>query len=88
MKKLNIDIPQFTLKRYARFNLSTHEATGKEYLSVAGIDEHGGPYTIFNGVHLNGEKMARIPLKDTEKNDSTVFQALFKFQGHYNEADL
>lgn len=88
MKKLSMAIPIFTLKRHARFTLSTNATNGKEYLSCAGIDENGGPYTIFDGVTLNGEKMAKIPLKDTEKSADTVYEANLKFQGHYNESDL
>ena len=88
MNKLNMAVPAFTLKRHARFTLSTNASNGKEYLAAAGIDENGGPYTIFNGVHLNGEKMAKIPLKDSEKGDAAIYEAIFKFQGHYNETDL
>lgn len=54
MKELNIKIPQFTLKRWAKVSLTTTEK-GDEVLSVNGITPEGGAYDLFKNVSINGK---------------------------------
>jgi hypothetical protein len=63
MKELNIQIPQFTLKRWAECSVSKGK-TGKETVSVRGITETGGHYDIFKNISVNGRVGAKVDLTE------------------------
>ncbi len=87
MTKLEVQIPQFLLKRYAQFKLEAGVCENKRDLfSVRGVDDTGGPYTIFNKVTLNDDDGSSATSVDAVADD--VYKAVFTFQGHYNEPDL
>lgn len=56
MKKLNLDIPDFKLERYAKVVLN------KNKLKIFGTDYLGGPYEIFKKVTLNGKSELSLGL--------------------------
>lgn len=82
MQKLNIPIPQFQLKRYAKVILD------EENLSLGGIDPSGGPYSIFKSVTLNGQKKSKVTLAKNEQTDTYSYPVTLGFQGHYGEPNL
>lgn len=89
MKKLNIQIPQWNFKREARVSLNPQN--GKEYLTFNGVDTNNNPYDIFNTVHFKGEtcnKTMKLPLRDKEMEDDTIYKIGMTFQGHYQEPKL
>ena len=70
MQKLQMPIPQFKLERYAEVSLNGDQ------IHVNGIDQCGGPFTLFKKVQAAYDKNAQ-----NQKIELT-------FQGHYNENTL
>jgi hypothetical protein len=63
MKELSIQIPKFTLKRWAECKISTGK-TGKETVIVRGITETGGQYDIFKKMSINGKQGGKTDLNE------------------------
>ena len=65
MAKLNLAIPQFSLSRWMKIEITTSRISGRETLRIAGLDETGGPYDLFQGSNLNAEEgVDKIVLSD------------------------
>lgn len=86
MKKLSLAIPEWNIKRQAKIALTTKG--DKEYLSIKGIDTNHEPYDFLNGVSINREALASIPLKATEQREDAIYKFSLGFQGHYKEPKL
>jgi len=101
MKKLNISIPEFTLKR--RIVISKvdkdhrdQNKTVKPTLFLRGVDEGGAPYSLFKNVSVNfdgkeslasnKEPVFLTPTKVDLK--TTKVKVNLEFQGHYREPDF
>lgn len=79
MKKLDMDIPEFKLERWAKVTLQD-----KNSVKIAGIDSLGDPYTLFPKVFVNGKESNQNNITST----SEPVKMEFSFQGHYNEPNL
>ena len=89
MAKLNLAIPQFHLSRWMQVEITTSRISGRETLRIAGLDETGGPYDLFQGSNLNAEEgVDKIVLSDKEKNFESNYKILLSFHNHYNENQL
>merc|ERR1712070_907177 len=97
MKKLEMPIPEFRLKRHAEFKLIKATGCGHdpkrgklsgEILEAGGIDPSGGPYQIFKTVNLNGQNGSKFMLNQAEVKDDASYPVKLNFQGHYNEPQL
>ena len=54
MKKLNLDIPEFNLNRWAKVKLEESKS-GNETLVVEGMDANGGPFDLFKKIKIQGK---------------------------------
>lgn len=71
MKKLNIAIPEWNIKRHLKIELQ--ERMNKEYLTVSGIDTNNQPYDYLKSVKINDELKSAVVIKDTQKKlDATI----------------
>jgi NAD-dependent SIR2 family protein deacetylase len=93
MAELQVDIPVFKLHRRVRIAVS--DKTGKQEMSVCGMDPHDdSPYSFIKGIVASSEphgkvfESAKEPFTfDLPKGNSSVKLQLY-FHGHYNEPSL
>jgi hypothetical protein len=67
MKKLNMAIPQFKLRRWLKVNLKDL-GQGNEKVSVCGIDRNGGPFDLFKSIRMNGSIRNNVTLTNTDED--------------------
>ena len=86
MKKLNIQIPMWNIKRHLKIELK--ERMKQEYLTVSGIDTNNQPYDYLKSVKINGVQKSAVALKEDQKKPDSNYDITCEFQGHYNEPKL
>ena len=86
MKKLNIEIPRFTLNKWADIELEETKS-GREIVHVSGLDTTGRPFDLFRHVQINSQKGSRVVLSELDIMSPDV-NIWLTFQGHYNENTL
>ena len=86
MKKLDMTIPEWSIKRSAKVYLQT--TNGKEHLRVHGVDTNNKPYDFLKAISLNKQAGANVALKATEQNKDSVYKLNLGFQGWYQEPGL
>ena len=86
MKKLQIAIPEWNIKRSAKLSLETK--AGKEHLVASGVDTNNLPYDFMKTVSINGQTGKSVALKNTEQKDDSVYKMNIGFQGWYKEPNL
>lgn len=86
MKKLEIAIPEWNIRRLAKITLD--EDKNKEYLSIKGIDTNNEVFDFMKNISVNNEAISRIPLKDNEKKDGSMYKFSMGFHGFYGEPKL
>ena len=87
MKKLKIGIPEFTLNRWAKVQLEESKS-GKEVLTVHGMDANGGPFDLFKKAKIEGKLGFRSALNEEQMQSKTKYTISLTPQGHYGEKDL
>ncbi len=98
MKKLDITIPQFTLKRrvsVTKCESSNKFLSNKIWLKIQGVDEEGSPYSLFRSVDVlfpENKKATTFTKEPVEayytKASKGEAKITMKFQGHYGEEDF
>ncbi|KAL4484948.1 hypothetical protein ABPG74_020125 [Tetrahymena malaccensis] len=87
MKKLGLDIPEFTLERRVVL-----EKTGMNALTVSSIDSDDSPYDLFKQIKVDygkvhpGQTLVKAPFNIIPKNK--IFTLNLNFYGHYGEQDF
>jgi len=81
MKKLNLEIPPFSISRRVCLDVSPQN------LTITGVDFDGVPASLFPGIKCNGERIERDPFTYPLNGKQNVDVQLFFF-GHYNEPML
>lgn len=69
MKKLNMQIPEFKLKRWVEFKYNSKQ----KFLSVNGIDGNGSPYDLFKSVKIDGKVANTAPISGKSTNVTLKF---------------
>lgn len=87
MKELNMVIPQWKQSRWVKCAIDTTKS-GKETLTVGGIDGNGCAYDLFKGVSINGKAMKTATLSESQMKAGQTIPVKLQFQGHYGETDL
>ena len=77
MKKLEMPIPDFRLKRHAEFKLI--KAFKNEILEASGIDPSGCPYQIFKSVNLNNQNGSKFTLEEAESKSDASYNVKLNF---------
>jgi len=103
MKKLDLTIPQFTLKRRVSIRKYDTESSMKKSsskkigLKIQGVDEEGSPYSLFKSVDVlfpESKKPATFTKEPIEAYSSKVdmskgeVKITMEFQGHYGEENF
>ena len=77
MKKLNMEIPKFKLKRWVKASFDKKN----KFLKVNGVDQNGAPYDLFKTIKIDNKSGNTQAVKDTANVSMT-------FQAHYGEPEL
>ena len=88
-KKMDLQIPVFSLQRKVEFSMQLKD--NEYFLHVRGVDEEGGPYSLFPQVELKKDKGPSEVLKkepfrfNLKGNPPAKVRVVLHFEGHYSE---
>eukprot|EP01084_Bolivina_argentea_P191571 329069_1 len=93
MKQLELQIPEWILKRYVNINVDFK----KNILCVTGVDSDGTKYDLFHTVKCIINKRKQIvkrghidgvTFRNCLKSNNDIIQLEFEFMGHYDEPNV